>query len=118
MSTPPPPPTADLRRFDSISDQLDHNFYSATKPRSSILKTCVTNQTIQEWKILEKHLSDSISFRLSGLRPLGFLPFASIALVLSLVGAIIWIIKSANLAMGLIKLPVRVLWRFIDQIPC
>ncbi|XP_078439047.1 taximin [Wolffia australiana] len=69
-------------------------------------------------------------------RPLGFLiglPFAILALVLSLVGAVIWIVGTllsclcpccvcfaglANLAMALIKLPVKVMRCFIEQIPC
>ncbi|KAK1286953.1 hypothetical protein QJS10_CPB20g01874 [Acorus calamus] len=69
-------------------------------------------------------------------RPLGFLiglPFAVLALLLSIVGTVIWIIGStiscicpccvcfaglANLAMDLIKLPVKVIQWFIGQIPC
>ncbi|KAK1325414.1 hypothetical protein QJS10_CPA01g02040 [Acorus calamus] len=69
-------------------------------------------------------------------RPLGFLiglPFAVLALLFSLVGVIIWIIGSviscicpccvccaglANLAVDLIKLPVKVIRWFIGQIPC
>ncbi|XP_028792972.1 signaling peptide TAXIMIN 2-like [Neltuma alba] len=69
-------------------------------------------------------------------RPLGFLiglPFALASLLLSLVGAVIWIIGSvlsclcpccicfaalANFAMGLIKLPIQVMQWFIDKIPC
>ncbi|XP_043690329.1 signaling peptide TAXIMIN 2 [Telopea speciosissima] len=69
-------------------------------------------------------------------RPLGFLlglPFALIALVLSLVGIVVWIIGSvlsclcpcciccagiANLAMDTVKLPVKVMRCFTDQIPC
>ncbi|XP_019058176.1 PREDICTED: uncharacterized protein LOC109116706 [Tarenaya hassleriana] len=69
-------------------------------------------------------------------RPLGFLlglPFALIALALSLVGAVIWILGSivscvcpcciccaslANFAMDLIKLPVKVIRWFIHSIPC
>ncbi|OAY80590.1 uncharacterized protein LOC109718142 [Ananas comosus] len=69
-------------------------------------------------------------------RPLGFLiglPFAVLALALSLVGAVVWILGSAvscicpcciccaalaNLAVDLIKLPVRVINCFIEQIPC
>ncbi|CAA6661088.1 unnamed protein product [Spirodela intermedia] len=69
-------------------------------------------------------------------RPLGFLiglPFAVLALALSLVGAVIWILGTilsclcpccmcfaglANLAMDLIKLPVKVIQCFIEQIPC
>ncbi|KAK2370671.1 hypothetical protein P8452_57789 [Trifolium repens] len=69
-------------------------------------------------------------------RPLGFLlglPFALLALILSLVGAVIWLFGSilsclcpcciccaglANLAVSLVKLPVRVLKWFTRQIPC
>ncbi|PIA31230.1 hypothetical protein AQUCO_05100027v1 [Aquilegia coerulea] len=69
-------------------------------------------------------------------RPLGFLislPFALIALILSFVGAIIWLIGSilscicpccvcctgiVNLAMTLVKLPVDIIIWFIDKIPC
>ncbi|XP_077252726.1 signaling peptide TAXIMIN 2-like [Tasmannia lanceolata] len=69
-------------------------------------------------------------------RPLGFLiglPFALLALILSLVGAVIWALGSVlsclcpcciccaglvNFAMDLIKLPVTVVRWFIDQIPC
>ncbi|KAI9083549.1 hypothetical protein K1719_034491 [Acacia pycnantha] len=61
------------------------------------------------------------------------LPFALVSLLLSLVGAVVWIIGSvlsclcpccvcfsalANFAMGLIKLPIKVIQWFIDQIPC
>ncbi|CAL5336785.1 hypothetical protein ACSBR2_012380 [Camellia fascicularis] len=71
-----------------------------------------------------------------GCRPLGFLlglPFALVALVLSLVGAVIWVLGSvlsclcpccccctgiANMAMGLIKLPFKIIRWFTDQIPC
>ncbi|XP_004487196.1 signaling peptide TAXIMIN 2 [Cicer arietinum] len=69
-------------------------------------------------------------------RPLGFLiglPFALLALILSLLGAVIWLFGSilsclcpcciccaglANLAVSLVKLPVRVLRWFTHQIPC
>ncbi|KAK9689836.1 hypothetical protein RND81_09G084800 [Saponaria officinalis] len=68
-------------------------------------------------------------------RPLGFLiglPFALISLVLSLLGAVVWIIGCvlsicpcccccaaiADLAMELVKLPVNVIIWFIDKIPC
>ncbi|XP_019412781.1 PREDICTED: uncharacterized protein LOC109325090 [Lupinus angustifolius] len=69
-------------------------------------------------------------------RPLGFLiglPFAFLSLILSLVGAVIWLIGSilsclcpcciccaglANIAVSLVKLPVRILRWFISQIPC
>ncbi|XP_057976462.1 signaling peptide TAXIMIN 2 [Malania oleifera] len=69
-------------------------------------------------------------------KPLGFLiglPFAILALALSLVGAVVWIIGSvlsclcpccicctglANAAMSLVKLPVKIIRWFIDQIPC
>ncbi|CAK7322703.1 unnamed protein product [Dovyalis caffra] len=69
-------------------------------------------------------------------RPLAFLlglPFALLALVLSIVGAVIWIIGTilsclcpccvccaalANFAMDLVRLPVKILRWFIDQIPC
>ncbi|XP_020599340.1 uncharacterized protein LOC110038778 [Phalaenopsis equestris] len=69
-------------------------------------------------------------------RPLGFLlglPFAILALALSLIGAVIWIIGSvlsclcpcfvccarlANLAVDLIKMPIKVIRCFIEQIPC
>ncbi|PWA72756.1 hypothetical protein CTI12_AA267430 [Artemisia annua] len=71
-----------------------------------------------------------------GCRPLGFLiglPFALIALVFSVVGAVIWVIGSvisclcpccccfaglANLAVDLIKLPIKVIRWFTEQIPC
>ncbi|XP_044465629.1 signaling peptide TAXIMIN 2 [Mangifera indica] len=69
-------------------------------------------------------------------RPLGFLlglPFALLALILSLVGAVVWIIGTvlsclcpccicfaslANFAMDLVKLPVKTMRCFIRQIPC
>ncbi|XP_072962832.1 signaling peptide TAXIMIN 2-like [Typha angustifolia] len=69
-------------------------------------------------------------------KPLGFLiglPFALLSLVLSIVGAIIWIIGTlltivcpccvcfawlANTAMDLIQLPVSVIQCFVDLIPC
>ncbi|XP_061355047.1 signaling peptide TAXIMIN 2-like [Gastrolobium bilobum] len=69
-------------------------------------------------------------------RPLGFLvglPFALVSLVLSLVGAIIWLLGSissclcpcciccaelSNVGMSLVKLPGRVLRWFISKIPC
>ncbi|GMY10210.1 signaling peptide TAXIMIN 2 [Fagus crenata] len=72
----------------------------------------------------------------SDCRPLGFLlglPFALVALVLSVVGAVIWVIGTvlsclcpcciccaglANMAVGLVKLPVKVLRWFTHQIPC
>ncbi|PIA35128.1 hypothetical protein AQUCO_03600057v1 [Aquilegia coerulea] len=71
-----------------------------------------------------------------GCRPLGFLiglPFAFIALIISLLGAIIWILGTiisclcpcccccaglANFAVSLIKLPISIIRWFIDQIPC
>ncbi|KAG9157102.1 hypothetical protein Leryth_025866 [Lithospermum erythrorhizon] len=71
-----------------------------------------------------------------GCRPLGFLiglPFAIIALALSLVGAVIWVVGSlvscicpcciccagiANMAVELVKLPVKIIQWFIDLIPC
>ncbi|XP_054814341.1 signaling peptide TAXIMIN 2-like [Prosopis cineraria] len=74
--------------------------------------------------------------RMGECRPLGFLiglPFALIALVLAAVGAVIWILGSilscicpccfccsalANLAMKLIRLPVKIIRWFTDQIPC
>ncbi|KAI5662494.1 hypothetical protein M9H77_21817 [Catharanthus roseus] len=69
-------------------------------------------------------------------RPLGFLiglPFALVALVLSLIGAVIWTVGSllsclcpcciccaglANLAMNLVKLPFKIIQWFIHLIPC
>ncbi|PON44451.1 taximin [Trema orientale] len=69
-------------------------------------------------------------------RPLGFLiglPFALVAMVLSVVGAVIWILGTvlsclcpcciccvglANLAVSLIKLPFKVITWFTEQIPC
>ncbi|KAJ8638831.1 hypothetical protein CKAN_02693800 [Cinnamomum micranthum f. kanehirae] len=69
-------------------------------------------------------------------RPLGFLiglPFALLALILSLVGVVVWIIGTvlsclcpccicfaalANFAVGLIKLPVKVIRWFIGNFPC
>ncbi|KAL5703816.1 hypothetical protein ACHQM5_022322 [Ranunculus cassubicifolius] len=72
----------------------------------------------------------------SSCRPLGFLiglPFALLELVLSLVGAIIWILGSivsclcpcccccaglVNFSVSLIKLPINLSRWFIDQIPC
>ncbi|CBI20252.3 hypothetical protein CK203_089283 [Vitis vinifera] len=69
-------------------------------------------------------------------RPLGFLiglPFAFLALILSVVGAIVWILGTvlsclcpcciccaglANLAVGLVKMPIKVMRWFIEQIPC
>ncbi|KAL5730509.1 hypothetical protein ACHQM5_003317 [Ranunculus cassubicifolius] len=71
-----------------------------------------------------------------GCKPLGFLiglPFALVAFLFSLLGAIIWILGSilscvcpcccgcaglANLAVSLIKLPISVMRWFIHQIPC
>ncbi|XP_031394585.1 signaling peptide TAXIMIN 2-like [Punica granatum] len=69
-------------------------------------------------------------------RPLGLLlglPFALVSLVLSLVGAVVWILGTllscicpcciccagiANVAMSLVKLPIKVLGWFTDLIPC
>ncbi|KAG6658003.1 hypothetical protein I3843_04G119100 [Carya illinoinensis] len=69
-------------------------------------------------------------------RPLGFLlglPFALVALILSVVGAVVWIFGSllsclcpccicctalANVAVGHVKLPLKILRWFIYQIPC
>ncbi|XP_058181583.1 signaling peptide TAXIMIN 2-like [Rhododendron vialii] len=69
-------------------------------------------------------------------RPLGFLlglPFALVALVLSLLGAIVWLLGSlltcvcpcccccagvANVAMELMTLPLKIITWFTDQIPC
>ncbi|KAI4319772.1 hypothetical protein MLD38_033332 [Melastoma candidum] len=69
-------------------------------------------------------------------RPLGFLlglPFALVALVLAIAGAVVWIVGSlisclcpccicfaviANLAVYLIELPIRILMWTTDQIPC
>ncbi|KAJ9170907.1 hypothetical protein P3X46_018970 [Hevea brasiliensis] len=69
-------------------------------------------------------------------RPLGFLlglPFALVALLLSLVGAVLWIIGTifsclcpccvccaglVNFALELIKLPFKILKWFTDHIPC
>ncbi|XP_034679231.1 signaling peptide TAXIMIN 2 [Vitis riparia] len=69
-------------------------------------------------------------------RPLGFLiglPFAFLALILSVVGAIVWILGTllsclcpcciccaglANLAVSLVKMPIKVMRWFIEQIPC
>ncbi|KAI5558016.1 hypothetical protein POPTR_017G015900v4 [Populus trichocarpa] len=69
-------------------------------------------------------------------RPLGFLlglPFALLALILAIVGAVIWLIGAilsclcpccvccaalANLAMDVVQLPVRILRWFVDEIPC
>ncbi|XP_019708301.1 signaling peptide TAXIMIN 2 [Elaeis guineensis] len=69
-------------------------------------------------------------------RPLGFLlglPFAVLALLLSLVGAVVWFIGFAltcvcpcccgcctwvaNLAVDIIQLPVRVIQCFMDNVP-
>ncbi|KAH7533144.1 hypothetical protein FEM48_Zijuj04G0099200 [Ziziphus jujuba var. spinosa] len=69
-------------------------------------------------------------------RPLGFLlglPFAIVALLLSVIGAVVWVIGTvlsclcpccfcfaglANLAVSLIKLPIKVMRFFTRQIPC
>ncbi|XP_022876771.1 uncharacterized protein LOC111394966 [Olea europaea var. sylvestris] len=69
-------------------------------------------------------------------RPLGFLiglPFAFLALILSLVGLVVWAIGSllscvcpcciccagiANLSVSLVKMPIKVIRWFIDLIPC
>ncbi|XP_027172875.1 uncharacterized protein LOC113772473 [Coffea eugenioides] len=69
-------------------------------------------------------------------RPLGFLislPFALLSLILSLVGAVVWVIGSflncicpccicctgfVNMAVSLVKLPVKIIRWFTDQIPC
>ncbi|KAF9679217.1 hypothetical protein SADUNF_Sadunf07G0117000 [Salix dunnii] len=69
-------------------------------------------------------------------KPLGFLlglPFALLALVLSIVGTLIWLIGTilsclcpccvccaalANFAVDIVQLPVRILRWFIDEIPC
>ncbi|KAB5548487.1 hypothetical protein DKX38_011893 [Salix brachista] len=69
-------------------------------------------------------------------KPLGFLlglPFALLALVLSIVGTVIWLVGTilsclcpccvccaalANFAVDMVRLPVRILRWFIDEIPC
>ncbi|KAJ3670614.1 hypothetical protein LUZ60_008040 [Juncus effusus] len=69
-------------------------------------------------------------------RPLAFLiglPFAILSLILSLLGAVIWLIGSilscicpccacfsilANFAMELVQVPFKVMECFIDLIPC
>ncbi|KAH0467720.1 hypothetical protein IEQ34_002753 [Dendrobium chrysotoxum] len=69
-------------------------------------------------------------------RPVGFLlalPLAFLALVFSLVGAVVWIIGTvlsclcpccvccaglANLAVDLINMPIKIISCFIEQIPC
>ncbi|PSS05835.1 hypothetical protein CEY00_Acc19104 [Actinidia chinensis var. chinensis] len=69
-------------------------------------------------------------------KPLGFLiglPFAFVALFLSLVGGIIWILGTvlsclcpccfccgglAKMAVSLMKLPIKVIQWFIEKIPC
>uniref|UniRef100_A0A7N0V1I6 Uncharacterized protein n=1 Tax=Kalanchoe fedtschenkoi TaxID=63787 RepID=A0A7N0V1I6_KALFE len=69
-------------------------------------------------------------------RPLGFLiglPFAFVALLISMVGAAVWLLGSlvscvcpcciccvalADLAICLVKLPVDIIRWFIDLIPC
>ncbi|CAK9143034.1 unnamed protein product [Ilex paraguariensis] len=69
-------------------------------------------------------------------RPLGFLlglPFALISLVISLVGAVIWVVGSAvscvcpcccccaglaNVAVDLVKLPFKILKWFTEKFPC
>ncbi|PSS35857.1 Protein drl-1 like [Actinidia chinensis var. chinensis] len=69
-------------------------------------------------------------------RPLGFLlglPFALVALVLSLIGAVVWVLGFlltclcpcccccagiANFAVDLMQLPFQIIRWFADQIPC
>ncbi|KAI3427577.1 uncharacterized protein J3R85_009414 [Psidium guajava] len=69
-------------------------------------------------------------------RPLGFLiglPFAFVAVILSLVGAVVWVLGTvlsclcpcciccvgvAKLAVSLLKLPVKILRWFTEKIPC
>ncbi|KAI8537600.1 hypothetical protein RHMOL_Rhmol09G0036600 [Rhododendron molle] len=69
-------------------------------------------------------------------RPLGFLlglPFALVALVLSFLGAVVWLLGSlltcvcpcccccagvANVAMELMTLPFKIITWFTGQIPC
>ncbi|EXB75033.1 hypothetical protein L484_012157 [Morus notabilis] len=69
-------------------------------------------------------------------RPLGFLiglPFAFLSLLISLVGVVVWIIGSvlscmcpccicfagiANMAISIVKLPVKIIEWFVDLIPC
>ncbi|XAR68310.1 hypothetical protein NMG60_11003393 [Bertholletia excelsa] len=69
-------------------------------------------------------------------KPLGFilgLPFAFLALVLALVGAVIWVFGAAlaclcpccicctgaaKMAVSLMKLPVKVIRWFIEKMPC
>ncbi|KAJ0045573.1 signaling peptide TAXIMIN 2-like [Pistacia vera] len=73
---------------------------------------------------------------MGGCKPCAFLiglPFALLSLILSLLGAVIWIIGSvvtcicpcciccaglANASMSLIKLPVEIVQWFINLIPC
>ncbi|KAM5578223.1 signaling peptide TAXIMIN 2 [Rosa sericea] len=73
---------------------------------------------------------------MGGCRPLGFLlglPFALVALVISVVGCVIWVFGTvlsclcpccccvaglANMAVSLIKLPIKILKCSTDQIPC
>ncbi|CAN1281607.1 Putative ubiquitin-conjugating enzyme E2 38 [Linum perenne] len=63
-----PPPSAavaadEFPRFDVVSDPSDHSFYSATSKTRNSIPTTVSKKIMQEWKILEKHLPDSISVR-------------------------------------------------------
>ncbi|XP_030444919.1 signaling peptide TAXIMIN 2-like [Syzygium oleosum] len=69
-------------------------------------------------------------------KPLGFLiglPFAFVAVILSLVGAVVWVLATvlsclcpcciccfgvAKLAVSLLKLPIKILRWFIEKIPC
>ncbi|KAJ7948362.1 putative Transmembrane protein, partial [Quillaja saponaria] len=108
------------------------NTFFITNPKSSFPKTHQENFQITEAK--QRRKKERKKWEIAGhwVILIG-LPFALVALVLSLVGAVIWVIGTvlsclcpcciccaglANLAGSLIKLPVKVLRWFIDQIPC
>ncbi|KAM0962552.1 hypothetical protein ACFX13_022081 [Malus domestica] len=59
-----------FKRFDVVSDPSDHHFYSSNLPKNTAGQGCFTSggskvhkKIMQEWKILEKHLPDSIYVR-------------------------------------------------------
>ncbi|XP_068327540.1 putative ubiquitin-conjugating enzyme E2 38 [Pyrus communis] len=59
-----------FKRFDVVSDPSDHHFYRSNLPKNTAGQGCFTSggskvhkKIMHEWKILEKHLPDSIYVR-------------------------------------------------------